>query len=117
VVFTFQWGPFSRLGAQERVGGTGHLLTLWSAAVRPSLYPQIDQQIKARLSESQAWRYDREHARPVLHQRLRAAQLAGHDINSIIGQITAAPMDRARSISNVRTAASSSSSCPTSATT
>ena len=87
--------------AQERVGGTGHLLTLWSAAVRPSLYPQIDQQIKAQLSESQAWRYDREHARPVLHQRLRAAQLAGHDINSIIGQITAAPLDRARSISSV----------------
>jgi hypothetical protein len=87
--------------AQERVGGTGHLLTLWSAAVRPSLDSQIDQQIKARLSESQAWRYDREHARPVLHQRLRAAQLAGHDINAIIGQITAAPMDRARSISSV----------------
>ena len=87
--------------AQERAGGTGHLLALWSAAVRPSLYPQIDQQIKARLSESQTWRYDREHARPVLHQRLRAAQLAGHDINSIINQITAAPMDRARSISSV----------------
>ena len=87
--------------AQERVSGTGHLLTLWSAAVRPSLYPQIDQQIKARLTEAEAWRYDREHARPVLHQRLRAAQLAGHDINSIINQITAAPMDRARSISSV----------------
>src|SRR5579859_4339433 len=86
---------------QDRVSGTGHLLTLWSAAVRPSLYPQIDQQIKARLSESQAWRYDREHSRPVLHQRLRAAQLAGHDIGTIIGQITAAPMDRARSISSV----------------
>ena len=87
--------------AQERVWGTGHLLTLWSAAVRQSLYLQIDQQIKARLSESQACRYDREHSRPVLHQRLRAAQLAGHDINSIINQITAAPMDRARSISSV----------------
>ena len=57
--------------------------------------------IKARLTESEAWRYDREHSRPVLHQRLRAAQLAGHDINSIIDQITAAPMDRARSISSV----------------
>ena len=87
--------------AQDRAGGTGHLLTLWSAAARPSLDSQIDQQIKARLSQSQAWRYDREHARPVLQQRLRAAQLAGHDINSIIGQITAAPMDRARSISSV----------------
>ena len=87
--------------AQDRTGGTGHLLTLWSAAVRQSLYPQIDACIMARLTESEAWRYDREYSRPVLQQRLRAAQLAGHDINSIIGQITAAPLDRARSISSV----------------
>jgi len=87
--------------AQEWVGGTGHLLTLWSAAVRHSLYPQIDQQIKSRLTEAEAWRYEQEHSRPVLQQKLRAAQLAGHDINAIIDQITAAPMDRARSIGSV----------------
>ncbi len=87
--------------AQDWTGGTGHLLTLWSAAVRQSLYPHIDQQIKARLTEHEAWRYQREHSHPVLQQRLRAAQLAGHDINAVIGQITAAPMDRARSISSV----------------
>jgi hypothetical protein len=87
--------------AQDRTGGTGHLLTLWSAAVRGSLYPQIDEQIKARLTDSEAWRYDREHSRQVLQQRLRAVQLAGHDISAIIGQITAAPTDGARSISSV----------------
>jgi hypothetical protein len=87
--------------AQDWTGGTGHLLTLWSAAIRHSLYPQIDEQIKARLGESQAWRYEREHSHPVLQQRLRAAQLAGHDIGAVIGQITAAPMDGARSISSV----------------
>jgi TrwC relaxase/AAA domain len=87
--------------SQDWTGGTGHLLTLWTAAVRQSLYPQIDEQIKASLSESEAWRYEREYSRPVLHQRLRAAQLAGHDIGVIIDQITAAPMDRARSISAV----------------
>ena len=87
--------------AQDRTGGTGHLLTLWSAAVRRSLYPQIDEQIKARLTESEAWRYKREHSRQVLQQRLRAAHLAGHDIGAVIDQITAAPMDRARSISSV----------------
>jgi len=87
--------------AQDCAGGTGHLLALWSAAVRQTLYPDIDQQIKARLTESEAWRYDREHARTALHQRLRAAQLAGHDISALIDQITAAPMDRARSISSV----------------
>jgi hypothetical protein len=87
--------------AQDWAGGTGHLLTLWSAAVQPSLYSQIDEQIKARLTESEAWRYEREHSRPVLQQRLRAAQLAGHDLGAVIGQVTAAPMDGARSISAV----------------
>jgi hypothetical protein len=87
--------------SQDWTGGTGHLLALWTAAVRQSLYPQIDEQINASLSESEAWRYEREYSRPVLHQRLRAAQLAGHDIGAIIDQITAAPMDRARSISAV----------------
>jgi hypothetical protein len=87
--------------AQDWPGGTGHLLTLWTAAVRQSLYLQIDQQIKARLTGTEAWRYERERSRPVLQQRLRAAQLAGHDLGAIIDQITAAPMDGARSISAV----------------
>ena len=87
--------------AQDWASGTGHLLTLWSAAIRQTLHPDIDQQIKARLTESEAWRYDREHARQALHQRLRAAQLAGHDLGALIDQVTAAPMDRARSITSV----------------
>jgi hypothetical protein len=87
--------------AQDRAGGTGHLLTLWSAAVKDPLGPQIDEQIKARLTETEAWRYDREHARPVLQHKLRAAQLAGHDITAVIDQITATPLDGARSISSV----------------
>ena len=33
--------------------------------------------------------------------KLRIIQLAGHDISALIDQITAAPMDRARSISSV----------------
>jgi hypothetical protein len=87
--------------AQDQSGGTGHLLTLWSAAVRQTLHPDIDQQIKARLTEFEAWRYDREHARQALHQGLRAAQLAGHDISTLIDRITTAPMDGARSITSV----------------
>ena len=87
--------------AQDRTGGTGHLLTLWSAAVRQSLYPRIDEQIKAKLTESQAWRYQWEHSRPVLQQKLLAAQRAGHDIGAVIDQMTAAPLDGARSISAV----------------
>jgi hypothetical protein len=76
--------------AQDWAGGTGHLLTLWSAATRPALYPDIDRQITARLTESQAWRYQREHSRQALQQRLRGAQLAGHDTGALIDHITAA---------------------------
>jgi len=87
--------------AQDWAGGTGHLLTLWSAAVKQAIYPDIDQQIKARLTEPEARRYDREHSRTALHQRLRTAHLAGYDIGVLIGQITAGPMDGARSITSV----------------
>jgi hypothetical protein len=87
--------------AQEQARETGHLLTLWAAAVRHTLSPQIDERITARLTASEAWRYHREPSRKLLHQQLRAAQVAGHDIGALIEQITAAPMDGARSISSV----------------
>jgi hypothetical protein len=87
--------------AQEWATGTGHLLHLWSATTRQTLYPDIDHQIKARLSESEARRYQREPSRPVLQHKLRDAQLAGHDIGELIDRITAAPMDGARSIASV----------------
>jgi hypothetical protein len=86
---------------QEWAGGTGHLLNLWSAAVRQTLSPDIDEQIKATLSDSEAWRYQREPSRPVLQHALRDAQLAGHDISAIIDRITAGPMDGAGSIASV----------------
>jgi hypothetical protein len=87
--------------AQEWAGRTGHLLNLWTAAVRQTRHPQIDERIKARLTDSEAWRYDREHSRQALQHKLRAAQFAGHDINTLIDRITDTPMDRARSISSV----------------
>jgi AAA domain len=86
--------------AQDWAGGTGHLLQLWSAAVREALYPAIDEQITARLTDSEAWRYQREPSRPVLQHALREAQVAGHDIGAIIDRITAAPMDGARSVAS-----------------
>ncbi len=87
--------------AQEWAGGTGHLLRLWSAVTRQALYPDIDAGIKVRLTETEGWRYDREHSRQVLQHKLREAQLAGHDVGEIIERITAAPMDGARSVSSV----------------
>ncbi len=87
--------------AQERARGTGHLLNLWSAAVRQALHPQVDEQIKARLTEPEARRYEREPSRQALQHQLRAAQLAGHDIGALIDRITTVSMDGARSISSV----------------
>ncbi len=87
--------------AQNWAAGTGHLLTLWTAAIRQPLHPGIGQQITARLTEPEARRYQCESSRQALHQQLRVAQLAGHDISALIDRITAAPMDGARSIASV----------------
>jgi conjugative relaxase-like TrwC/TraI family protein len=87
--------------AQDQAGGTGHLLTLWTAAIRQALHPGIDQQITASLTDTEARRYLREPSRQALHQQLRAAQLDGHDITALIDRITAAPMDGAQSIASV----------------
>ena len=86
---------------QDWTAGTGHLLTLWTAAIRQTLHPGIDQRITARLTDIEARRYLREPSRQALHHQLRAAQLAGHDIGALIDQITAAPMDGTRSIASV----------------
>ena len=87
--------------AQEWAGGTGHLLTLWSAATRQTLYQDIDRRITARLTESQGWRYLREPSRAVLQHQLRQYQLAGHGISQLIDRITNGHMEGARSISSV----------------
>ena len=70
--------------SQEWASGTGHLLSLWTAAVRPAMHAEIDQHITARLTETEAWRYQREHSRQALHAALRAACLAGHDLHAVI---------------------------------
>jgi flagellar biosynthesis GTPase FlhF len=87
--------------AQDWAAGTGHLLALWTAAIRQTLHLGIDQQITARLTDTEGQRYQREPSRQALQQRLRAAQLAGHDLTALIDRITAAPMDGARSIASV----------------
>ena len=40
--------------SQEWAGGTGHLLNLWSAAARPAMHADIDQQITARLTDARS---------------------------------------------------------------
>jgi hypothetical protein len=87
--------------SQEWAGGTGHLLSLWTAAACPAMHAEIDQQITGALTPDQAARYQAEYSRRALHAALRAGQLAGHDLHAVIGRITAAPLDGARSIASV----------------
>ena len=56
--------------SQEWAGGTGHLLNLWSAAARPAIHADIDQQITAAAHRHEAQRYQREHSRQALHAAL-----------------------------------------------
>jgi AAA domain-containing protein/TrwC relaxase len=87
--------------SQEWAGGSGHLVNLWSHAARSALYPEIDRMIKENLTEAEGYRYDREYSRQVLQNKLREYHLAGHDVPSLIQQITDTPLDGARSVSSV----------------
>jgi conjugative relaxase-like TrwC/TraI family protein len=87
--------------AQDWAVGSGHVLHLWSVAVRESLYPEIDRRVMARLTPDQAWRYEREYSRKAFHARMREAQLAGHDLGELIDRVTADSLDGARSVSSV----------------
>jgi hypothetical protein len=87
--------------SQDWAAGTRHLLNLWTKAAGPAMHTEIDQHITATLTEPQTERYQREHSRQALHAALRAAHLAGHDLDTVISQITVAPLDGARSISAV----------------
>lgn len=86
---------------QEWAAGTGHVLHLWSMAVAAWLHPEIDRQITAALPAAEAGRYRRDHARDALHSRLRAAQLAGHDLGELVARITADALGGARSVASV----------------
>jgi conjugative relaxase-like TrwC/TraI family protein len=86
---------------QEWAAGAGHVLHLWSVAVREALYPAIDRLVAARLEPDQAARYRKDFARAALHARLREAQLAGHDIGELIDRITRDGVAGARSVASV----------------
>jgi TrwC relaxase/AAA domain len=87
--------------AQEWAGGTGHVLHLWSTAVRQVLYPEIDRLVTERLDPDLARRYLAEHARKAFHARLRVAHLAGHDLGELIARVTADALGGARSVASV----------------
>ena len=87
--------------SQEWASGTGHVLNLWTAAVRNTFNPSADREFQEVLSEPEYARYSRERQRPALLEALRGRMLAGQDIRAAIREITRAPMDGARSITAV----------------
>ncbi len=87
--------------SQEWASGTGHVLNLWAAAMRGTLNPAIDTELRGALSESEYARYGKEHQRPALLEAIRERVLAGTDVRSVIREITLSPLDGARSVSAV----------------
>lgn len=87
--------------SQEWASGTGHLLNLWTAAMRHALNPEIDAELRGALTGSEYARYQKEHQRSALLEAIRERVLAGKDARSVIRDITHSPLDGARSISAV----------------
>lgn len=86
---------------QDWAWGMGHVMHLWSVAMHRTLDPRIDVEIVSRLSSEQARKFSGEFAREALHNRLREAQLAGHDVGELIARIMADSLDGARSVASV----------------
>ena len=87
--------------SQEWASGTGHVLNLWTAAMREALNPAIDTELRGALTASEYARYQTEHQRPALLEAIRERVLAGTDLRSVIREITLSPLDGARSVSAV----------------
>ena len=87
--------------AQSDASHAGWLLQIYQELTRESSFRAADDGLKARLPEAEYQRYQREPERHTLHAQLRSAQLAGHDVNSILDQATGRDFTGAHSISKV----------------
>jgi len=87
--------------AQEWPASTGHLASIWTAAMTDTVKETIDSQLKERLAASEYQRYLREPQRQPLQHALTERQLNGEDLTALINRITAVDLTGARSISAV----------------
>jgi conjugative relaxase-like TrwC/TraI family protein len=87
--------------AQAFATHSGHLLTLWSAAVRPEAYAVIDQAVQERLAPAEWARYQAEPQRPVFQRQVLGAVLAGTELGTAVDVATARDFTGARSVSAV----------------
>jgi hypothetical protein len=84
--------------AQGRTVDRGHLFQLRQAFWWLDVAPQIDEQIRQRISPRAYERYLLDPERPALLQELRAHEIGGRAIAEVLDSITAAPLDGLRSI-------------------
>jgi conjugative relaxase-like TrwC/TraI family protein len=87
--------------AQEWPASTGHLASIWAAAMRDTVQESIDGKLKERLAACDYQRYLREPQRQPLRRALTERELNGEDLATLIEQVTSADLTGARSISAV----------------
>jgi AAA domain len=87
--------------AQEGPASTGHLASIWAAAIRDTAKETIDRKLKERLAASDYQRYLREPQRQPLQRALTERELNGEDVTTLIEWITSADLTGSRSISAV----------------
>ena len=84
--------------AQDWTTHGGHLFQLRQAFWWQDVAPQIDEEIRQRISPREYERYLKDPERPALLQELRAHEIGGRAIPEVLDSITAAPLDGLRSI-------------------
>ena len=87
--------------AQEWSASTGHLASIWAAAIRDTVTETIDSQLRERLAVNDYQRYLREPQRRALRHAISERNLNGEDLTTLIERITAGDLTGARSISAV----------------
>ena len=87
--------------SQAAAGNARYLLQIWSVLTRESSFRAVDDGLKARLPEAEYRRYAREPERQALYGQLRNAELAGHDVASILDRATVRDFRGANSVSKV----------------
>ena len=87
--------------AQAFATHSGHLLTMWSAAVRPEAYAAVDRAVRERLSPAEWARYQAEPQRPVFQRHVLGAVLAGAELDAVVEAATGRDFTAARSVAAV----------------
>ena len=87
--------------SQAAATNARYLMQIWSVLTRESSFRAADEGLKARLPEAEYRRYAREPERHALYAQLRSAELAGHDVASILDRATVRDFHGANSVSKV----------------